>query len=153
LTGKKLAQLDVGALFHGVLFAHQKVLKEVLGQTPSFVIATHTIPIFEIVNEKAALALANTEDSDEALNKFAKLLMNSELVKKVSLEKHSHGYSFNANGCAFASHIHDMLEPKDVTCPWGIIAMSIAQKTSNRKVKMSLSEFHPEGANTPIMFL
>jgi len=153
LTGKKLTQLDVASLFHGVLFAYQKALKDVLGQTPSSLIAKQAIPIFERIDEKAALGLANTKSPDKALNKFAKLLMDSELAKKVSLEKHSQGYNFDVDGCAFASHVHDMLQPKDVTCPWAIIAMSIVQKTSNRKVEMSLSEFYPEGSKTPIVLL
>jgi hypothetical protein len=112
-----------------------------------------TIPILEKIDKKASLELANAKNPDEALKKFAKLLMDSELVKKVGLEKHSQGYSLHINGCAFAHHIHDMLEPKDVTCPLAIIVMSIAQKTSNRKVEISLSEILPDGTKTPIVFL
>ena len=38
MTENRLSQLDVAALFHGVLFAYQKTLKEVLGETPSALI-------------------------------------------------------------------------------------------------------------------
>ncbi|RLI32538.1 hypothetical protein DRO56_03345 [Candidatus Bathyarchaeota archaeon] len=46
MTENRLSQLDVAALLHGVLFAYQKTLKEVLGETPSALRGEQAIWVF-----------------------------------------------------------------------------------------------------------
>lgn len=150
MSEKGLAQSDVGALFHSVLFAYQKALRDVLGEVSSSIITGRTVPIIEKIIGKASPGLVQAEDMDEALKKFADLLMASELAGRADVKKEGEKYILDIYGCVFAGHVHDMLDPKDVTCPWGIIAMSIAQKTNKQKVKMALSKFSPEGSRTPI---
>jgi len=89
---------------------------------------------------------------DVALRKLADLLVDSGFVREADVEQEGERYVLNIDGCIFAEYVHSMLKPKDVTCPWAIFAMTVAPKTSERKVKISLSEFSPQGSKTPIEF-
>jgi hypothetical protein len=150
LSQKGLAQLDVVALFHSVLFSYQTALRDVLGQTASSVIIFHAVPTIETILGKASPELASAVDADDALRRFAKLLMASGLVERVEVKEEPAGYTLVVDGCSFAEHVHGLLNPKDVTCPWGIIAASAVQRISKRSVRMSLSEFSQKGSKTPI---
>jgi len=145
-----LGQMDVGALFHSVLFAHQKALKGILGERITTIITGATLPTIEKVLGKASSRIVRAERTEDALKRFADLLLVSELISGANIRKEGSGYLMEIDGCAFAEHVHHMLNPKDVTCPWAIIAMSIAQKASGQGVKMSLSEFTPKGSKTLI---
>ncbi|MCP8313291.1 MAG: hypothetical protein H3Z53_02805 [archaeon] len=159
LSERRLAQSDISVLFHSVLFAHQMALRNNLGEIPSAVITTKVVPIIEGMIEKDFPELANAENTDDALKKFIDLLRASGFVLRANIEKDGEKYILNIDGCVFGGHVHPMLKPKDVTCPWAILAMSIIQKRSilqkinNRRVKMNLSEFSPSGSKTLIEFL
>ena len=124
-----------------------------LGEVPTSVMTARSLHFVEKIIERASPDLAKAENADAALRKRADLLVTSEFVNKANVKKEGEKYILNIDGCMFAEHVHDMLKPKDVTCPWAIFAMSIAQKTSKRKVKISLSEFKSLGSKTPIEFL
>lgn len=51
-------------------------------------------------------------------------------------------------GCTFAQEIHQTLHPTDVTCPYGIIAFYLAERSSGRRVKKALSEFTETDSHT-----
>lgn len=153
LLERKLILSDVSALFHTVLFAYQKALRDAIGENATAVITWRTIPIIDGILGNASPELAGADDTDEALQRYADLLMASELVRKVSVERDGDRYLLDIDGCAFAEEVHPMLSPRDVTCPWAIVAMAIAQKTGKRSVRMNLSDFGPTGAKTTIEFL
>jgi len=152
LSERKLVQLDVAAVFHNILFAYQRIIMDFQGEVSSSVIAARALPFVEKIIEKVSPELANAENIGVALKKLADLLIDSGLVNKASIEKEGEKYILDIDGCVFAEHVHNMLKPKDVTCPWAIFAMSVVQKTSERRVKISLSEFNPLGSKTPIEF-
>jgi hypothetical protein len=152
LSEGTLNQLDVAAVFHSILFAYQRIIMDFLGEVPSSVITARTLHFVEKTIERASPTLANAEKMDVALRKLADLLVASGFVSKVDIEKEGERCILEIDGCAFAEHVHNMLKPKDVTCPWAIFAMSVVQKTSERRVKISLSEFTPLGSKTPIEF-
>jgi hypothetical protein len=52
--------------------------------------------------------------------------------------------------CGFAAHAHDLLKPKDVVCPLALVAMSIFQSVTGKKVQLTESEFTSDGCKTPI---
>ncbi len=148
----KLAQLDVAAVFHGILFAYQRIIMDFMGEVSSAVLTARTMPIVERMIEKTSPELAKAENADVALRKLADLLVASGFVSKARVEKKGEKRILEVDGCALAEHVHNMLRPKDVTCPWAIFAMSVVQRTSERKVKISLSEFTPLGSKTQIEF-
>ena len=58
-----------------------------------------------------------------------------------------------AKECRFAGRVHHLLEPKDVTCLYGIMAFYLAEKSSGKKVAKALSEFTSTDAHTLVEFL
>ena len=150
---RKLSVFEIAAFFHGVLFAYQKIIREVLGDVSSSVIANQTMPLIERILGKSSPQLMKIKDVDEALEMFAKMLTDSGFVKEAKLERKNERRSLNVKGCIFAEHVHSMLDLKDVTCPYGIFAFSIAQKAGKRKVRLGLSDFTINGSKTTIEFL
>lgn len=152
MSEEKLGQLDVAAVFHSILFAHQRIIMDFQGEASSSVLTARTLHFVEKIIETASPELADAENADVALRKLADLLVDSGFVSEAYIEKEGERCVLNIDGCIFAEHVHSMLKPRDVTCPLVIFAMSVAQKTSGRKVKISLSEFSPLGSKTPIEF-
>jgi len=146
-------QLDIAALFHTVLFAYQKTLEEIAGDDATSIVASRVMPMVEEMTGEVFPELAGLDNPDDALGKFADLLGASEMVREMNMEKDGERYAVGIDGCAFADHVHSMTRPKDVTCPWAIIAMAIVQKSSKRNVRMTLSEFTAKGSETTIEFL
>lgn len=147
---EKLDQFDVAAIFHGILFAYQKTVMNFLGETPSSVITAQTIPVIEEIIERASPSLTNVEKAEEALRRLVDLLRASGFVGEARIEMKDGKCILDIDGCIFADHMHSMLKTKDVTCPWAIFAMSVIQKTTKRRVKISLSEFSTLGSRTHI---
>ncbi|MEM0095881.1 MAG: hypothetical protein QW660_04520 [Candidatus Bathyarchaeia archaeon] len=50
----------------------------------------------------------------------------------------------------WARHIHEEPSPKDVTCPFALIAMAVFQKFTGKKVKVTESTYFKEGTETII---
>jgi len=128
LSEGKLAQLDVAAVFHSILFAYQRIIMDFLGEVSSSVLTARTMRLVERMIEKASPELAKAENADVALRKLADLLVDSGFVHKADVEKEGEKCILDIDGCIFAEHVHNMLKPKDVTCPWAIFAMSVIQK-------------------------
>ena len=43
--------------------------------------------------------------------------------------------------CIFAEHIHELLQPRDVTCPYALLAMYLVKKNTGCQVEDNLSTF------------
>ena len=75
-------------------------------------------------------------------------------VKKFRFEKLGpERYVVRVDGCVWAGHIHEELKPKDVTCPFALLAMSIFEKVLNGKVRVADSEYFKTGTRTRIELL
>ena len=132
------------------MFAYQKAIRDVgLKDLPS-PITEDTIPILKSL---ISPEFVDTENSEEALKKFADLLIASEFVKRADITKDGENYILGIDRCIFAEHIHNKLKPTDVTCPWAIMMMAIAEKTSHRKVMINPSHYTKHGTKTLILFL
>jgi hypothetical protein len=82
---------------------------------------------------------------------FVKDLLASQVVTNAWFEKNgSDSYTFHVEGCRFADHTHSLLKPKDVVCPFALIAMSIYQSESGKKVQLTKTEYSRDGAKTLI---
>jgi len=62
-------------------------------------------------------------------------------------------YVLHVGERVWASHIHEELEPRDVTCPFALITMSIFQEALKDKVKVADSEYYKDGTKTRIELL
>jgi hypothetical protein len=142
--------LDVPAFFHVILFAYQKTLRRVLGSGEA--IFVH--PVLEImskIDKEKGLGAIRGETLDEVFSNFAKDLLASHVVTKAWFEKTgSESYTFHVEGCRFAPHTHGLLKPKDVVCPLALVAMSMYNSESGKKVQLAETEFSCDGAKTLI---
>ena len=142
--------LNVPAFFHAILFAYQKKLNEVLGSGEA--IFVH--PVLETISKidkKNGLSMIRGGSLAEVFENFAKDLVASKVVEKAWFEKNgAESYTFYVEGCAFAAATHDLLKPKDVVCPLALVAMSIFQSVTGKKVQLTESEFTSDGCKTPI---
>lgn len=59
-------------------------------------------------------------------------------------------YILHVDGCVWASHIHEELKPRSVTCPYALIAMSIFEEVLKSKVEVADSEYYENGTKTRI---
>lgn len=141
---------DIPTFFHSVLFAYQKKLKAILGSGE----AVFVHPVLETINlieRENGFKLIRGEKLDEIMENFANDLMSTAFVKEASFEKLGpEKYLFKLDGCAFSEQCHKLLEPKDVTCTYSLIAMAIFQLITGKKVKPAMSDFSPKGAKTVI---
>jgi len=152
-TKKGLDFLDVATLFHCLLFAYQKALKNILDSGSA--IFVH--PVLEIVariNERVGINLIEGETIDEVFDNLSRLIQNTEMVKEFRFEKVApKKFVLHINGCVLAPHVHKELEPKDVTCPYALLAMSIFERVLSGKVKVCDSEYSDNGTKTLIELL
>lgn len=106
---------------------------------------------FNIIERERGLQLIDGESIEDVLNKFQDQLTKTGLVKKVTFEKLGpEKFLFSVDGCAFSNPCHKLLNPKDVTCTYALLAMALFQSKTGKKVKPAMSEFSPEGAKTII---
>lgn len=147
---KRLDQLDIGTLLHGILFAYQKSLKDTLG-IGSAVFVYPVLGITKKINKRTGINLIKGHNIDEVFENLSKVMTTTELVQKFQFEKISpNTYILHVEGCVWAPHIHKELNPKDVTCPLALIAMSIYEDVSKHKVQVADSEYSENGTKTRI---
>lgn len=133
-----------------MLFAYQKSTRTILGSGEN-VLLHPILNTFELTCNKQGLDLTKGETLDEVFQNFAKQLEKTGFVESARFEKIApEKYMFHLDGCAFASGIHDLLKPKDVTCPFAIMAKTLFQKVTNKKTLPSDSMFTSTGHQTMI---
>jgi len=149
-TSEEKPGLDIPTFFHSILFSYQKKLKEILGSGEA-VFVHPVLDTFNIIESEQGLHLIDGETVDDVLKNFQDQLTETGLVKKVKFEKiGSEKFLFSVDGCAFSNPCHKLLEPKDVTCTYALIAMALFQSVTGKKVKPAMSEFTSDGAKTII---
>jgi hypothetical protein len=148
-TNSEQTALNVPAFFHALLFAYQKKLVEVLGSGEAIFVHPVLDTISKIDKEKG-LSTIRGESIDDVFSNFAKDLLASQVVQKTWFEKNGENYIFHIEGCSFAPHTHNLLKPKDVVCPLALVAMSVYQSKTGKKVQLTQTEFTSEGATTLI---
>lgn len=141
-------------LFHAVIFAFKQGLADVIQTDTTPVVIHYMMHYLDLVFENMpSPRLIEYGDVEETLWGLARLLVRSDLAEEVAVEKTEEGFNFRVEGCRFAGRVHHLLEPRDVTCLYGILAFYLAEKSSGRRVVKALSEFTPTDAQTPIEFL
>jgi hypothetical protein len=147
---KKLDPLDIGSLFHAILFAYQKSVKEILGSGATIFVHP-VLNIVQTIHEKTGVNLIKGRDIDEVFENLSEIMPTSGMVREFRFEKlDPERYILHVEGCAWAPHIHEELKPTDVVCPLALLAMSIFQKTTKTKVRVADSEYTKTGTNTII---
>ena len=87
-----------------------------------------------LIEKEKGLNLIKGETLDEIFENFSKELKKTGAVKEVSFKKIGpEQYVFYVDGCNFAEYAHDLLKPKEVACPYALIAMAIFQSVTGKK--------------------
>lgn len=150
LAEEYLCAFDVGTLLHNLLFSYQKAAKGILGSGQE-VFYHPTIDLLLKIEENAKLKLVSAESLDEALGNFSTFLVKAQVMRNFAVNKSENGrYVVAVEGCVWANHIHHELEPKDVICPWAMVAMAIVQKFKVERMTETESKYLPDGSETVI---
>jgi hypothetical protein len=149
---KKIALEEAVVLLHSILFAYQKSVRDIL-RTGDAIFVDPVIDTINKLHRKIGVSLSEGRNVDEVMENYAKRLMMRGLVKKSVIEKQSEEeYMLKIEGCALNrdGKVHELLKPKDVTCPWGIIAQAIYSKSTGKKVAVTDSAFEKDLSATGI---
>lgn len=140
----------VASVFHTILLAYQKALKDVLNSGQAVFIH----PVLETIkklDEELHVKLLDGKNADEVLENLAEQFIEAGIVKVFRIEKlNENKYKCTVDGCLFAQPTHRLLNPEDVTCPLAMLAMAAYEKTSGRKVKFNYSKYSDTGTETII---
>ena len=140
--------LDIGTIMHNLFFSYQKSLRNVLG-TGSEVFVDPTLNLLLNIEEEDRLKLVSSKTLEEALKNFGDFLVKSKVVHSCDVEKTGEEkYAFKINECVWAGHIHKTIEPKDVVCPWGLVAMALYKKFTGNTVNERESTYYSNGSET-----
>ncbi len=150
---EKFQQLDLAAMFHSLLFAYQKTLGDVMGTKATQALLPRVTSYLEKAGATTALGSIRSRNPEEALKQFGELLVRSGMVGEVSVHSAEGGFQFVVKHCMFAEHVHELLQPRDVTCPYALLAMFLVKKNTGREVEDSLSAFSKTDSHTPIKFV
>jgi len=141
--------LEVGTLYHSLLFSYQRGLKHYMG--PRANVYVHpAIEHLLSMDEEGGLKLGNSKSFEEAVSAFTDFLVRSKMVKNCTLEKTSEEtYVFRVEGCIWAGKVHTrQVSLKDVTCPYALIAMAFYKKYKGFISRENYSEYLHDGTET-----
>ena len=145
LRGEKIA-----LFMHEILFAYQKSMREILG-SGSAVFLHPTLDTLNKINKQARKSLTEGKNIDQIFGILAKTFSNTGIVKELRFEKIApKKYVLYVNGCVWAPHIHNNLKPKELICPFALIAMAVFGDVTKSKVKTVDSEYLENGSRTEI---
>ena len=140
----------IAVFMHELLFAYQKTMKDILGPGAT-VFLQPTLNIINKINKQAKNSLSENKNINEVFDALAKSFLNSEIVKEFRFEQiTSAKYVLHIRGCVWAPHIHENLKPKELTCPFALIAMAVYEKVTKTKVNPADSEYFKDGSRTEI---
>lgn len=140
--------MDIGTIFHNLFFAYQKSTKTTLGAS-SEIFVNPTIDLLLHIEGQEHLKLVSSKNLEEALTNWANFLVKAKVVGNACFAKiDKDKYTFKVEECIWARHIHKELEPKDVTCPYGLVAMALYRKFKGRAVNERESKYNPDGCET-----
>ena len=144
---------DVGTLLHGTLFAYQKAIKEFLG-TGSSVFVHPVLDIIRKISERTGVNLVQGSTVDEVFGNLSAIMPTSGIMKAFRFEKLTpQRYVLHVEECVWAPHIHQELNPKDVACPFALLAMAVFEEVSKGEIKVVDSEYSKNGTKTTIELL
>lgn len=143
--------LEIGTLYHSLLFSYQRALKYHQGAQASIYIHP-TIDHLLKMDQEGGLKLENSKTFEEAINAFTDFLSRSKIVKTCRLTKlEEDKYAFKVEGCIWAGKVHDrQVNLNDVTCPYAIVAMALYKKYKGFISEEAESEYFSNGTETII---
>lgn len=141
--------LEVGTLYHSLLFSYQRALKR-HGGTGANIYIHPTINHLLEMDEQGGLKLDESKTFEEAVLAFTDFLKRSKIVKNCTLQKTGEGrYIFRVEGCIWSGKVHTrQVSLNDVTCPYAIVAMALYKKYNGFISNENESEYFHDGTET-----
>jgi hypothetical protein len=140
--------LDVGTIYHNMLFSYQRSLKLHLGSR-SAIYVHPTLEHLLRMEEEGGLKLADSKTFEEAVSAFCDFLAKGKIVRSCYLEKiEENKYVFRVEGCIWSGKVHTQVNLKDVTCPYAMVAMALYKKFKGQVANERESEYFYNGTET-----
>jgi len=141
--------LEIGTLYHSLLFSYQRGLRKYMGSNSNAYIHPAISHLLEM-DEEGGLKLDNSKTFEEALTAFTDFLIRSKMAKKCTLDKIGiDNYVFRVEGCCWSGKVHTrQISLKDVTCPYALIAMALYKKYKGFVPSENESEYFYNGTET-----
>ena len=141
--------LEIGTLFHSLLFSYQRGLRKYMGERSNAYIHPAISHLLEM-DEEGGLKLSNSKNFEEALQAFTNFLVRTKMVKKCTLDNIGRdNYIFRVEGCIWSGKVHTrQVSLKDVTCPYALAAMALYKKYKGFASSENESEYFYNGTET-----
>jgi hypothetical protein len=141
--------MNGAVLFHSLMFAyHKKMRSSQESDAASSVLSF----IDEYLDRSDYARLVEGEDYDaiDILENFGELLVESHLIQSYEVLRIKGGLRFAVRGCVFAKKVHELLNPRGVTCPFGMLASSLIERKYGKSVADAQSSFTEYDSETDI---
>ena len=150
---KKMTDLDLGSMLHGLLFAYEKVLINFYGKEETKKLFTYLIEeLIPILYDENNKVIDKKLSIDENMKRLEYFLSNEKIIKGLKIEKVAKNkYSIELEECSFAKEgIHDVLNLKGGSCPYALIAAAVLSSVEpdEQYVNVGESEFTKVGSKT-----
>jgi hypothetical protein len=143
--------LDIGTLYHDLLFSYQRAQRLYHGSRGSNYVLQSTLEFLLRIEAQGKLQLANSQTFEQAITKFEEFLKSGKIVHSLSLqEQDENQYVLRVEGCVFAGKVHKLANTKDVTCPYAVIAMALFNKYKGKLPVEKESFYFEHGTQTVI---
>lgn len=143
--------LEVGALYHDLLFSYQRAQKLYHGPRGSNFVLQSTLNFLTRIEGQASLDIGKSKTFEEAMTKFADSLKKGKMIRSLTIEELDQDkYLLRVEGCIFAGKVHRLTNTKDVTCPYAVVAMSLFNKFKGKAAKENESLYFEGGTQTVI---
>ncbi|MGD6810606.1 MAG: hypothetical protein ACQCN3_12990 [Candidatus Bathyarchaeia archaeon] len=140
--------LDVGTIYHNLLFSYQRSLKQHFG-TRSAIYVHPTLEHLLKMEEQGGLKLADNKTFEEAVAVFTDFLVKGKIVSSCKLENDGEDkYIFRVEGCIWSGKVHTQVNLKDVTCPYAMVVMAFYKKYKGFVANECESEYFHDGTET-----
>jgi Lrp/AsnC family transcriptional regulator for asnA, asnC and gidA len=150
---RKASRIELAGLMHGMLFAYQKVFKNLYGDDASKLYPYIAEEISNVLHSGDDPIIDPSKGRDENIQRCMAFISNDENLKDVSLSKVDDGkYVFEVGECSFGSSgMHDILKTEGVICPFALFAAScLTDLTGNGYIKIGMSDFDDKGSRTAL---
>ena len=143
--------LDVGALYHDLLFSYQRAQRLYHGQRGDNYVLQSTLNFLLRIEEQGRIDIEKSQSFEEAVSKFADFLKKGKIIKSLTLQElDPDQYTLRVEGCIFAGKVHKLVNTKDVTCPYAMVAMSLYNKFKGKPAIERESLYFESGTQTTI---
>jgi hypothetical protein len=141
--------LEVGALYHSLLFSYQRGLRKHMGESAKIYVHPAIEHLLQM-DEEGGIKLAESKSFEDAVSAFGDFLARSKMVKSCGLEKiDDDKYVFKVEGCVWAGKVHTrQVNLRDVTCPYALVTMALYKKYKGIVSQENESEYFYHGTKT-----